>query len=51
MLTKLKSIVERAMTNKVESDNGRIKLMQMMANLEDLMMNRARTLAKVLLRQ
>jgi len=27
MLTKLKSIVEKAMTNKVESDNGRIKLM------------------------
>jgi hypothetical protein len=37
MLTKLKSIVEKAMTNKVESDNGRIKLMQMMANLEDFM--------------
>jgi hypothetical protein len=37
MLTKLKSIIEKAMTNKVESDNGRIKLMQMMANLEDFM--------------
>ena len=37
MLAKLKSIVEKAMTNKVESDNGRIKLMQMMANLEDFM--------------
>ena len=37
MLAKLKSIVEKAMTNKVESDNSRIKLMQMMANLEDFM--------------
>ena len=25
------------MTNKVESDNGRIKLMQIMTNLEDFM--------------
>lgn len=37
MLIKLKQIVEKAMTNKVESDNGRIKLMQMMTNLEDFM--------------
>ena len=37
MLIKLKSIVEKAMTNKVESDNSKIKLMQMLNGLEDLM--------------
>jgi hypothetical protein len=37
MLVKLKSIVEKSMTNKVESDNSRIKLMNMLTNLEDFM--------------
>jgi hypothetical protein len=37
MLLKLKSIVEKSMTNKVESDNSRIKLMNMLTNLEDFM--------------
>jgi hypothetical protein len=35
MLIKLKSIVEKGMTNKVESDNSRIKLMQLLNSLED----------------
>ena len=37
MLLKLKSIVEKSMTNKVESDNSLIKLMNMLTNLEDFM--------------
>ena len=37
MILKLKSIVEKSMTNKVESDNSRIKLMNMLTNLEDFM--------------
>lgn len=37
MLLKLKSIVEKGMTNKVESDNSRSKLMQSLGNLEDFM--------------
>ncbi len=37
MLFKLKSIVEKSMTNKVESDNSRIKLMNLLTNLEDFM--------------
>ena len=37
MLTKLKSITEKAMTNKVESDNSRTKLMQQMTALEDFL--------------
>lgn len=37
MLTKLKSVIEKAMTNKVESDNSRVKFMQMLSGLEDFM--------------
>lgn len=37
MLTKLKSLVEKAMTNKVESDNNRRNLMTMYCNLEDFL--------------
>ena len=41
MLSKLKSIVEKGMTNKVESDNSRTKLMQALGNLEDFMTTEA----------
>ena len=37
MLTKLKSVVEKSMTNKVESDNSRAKLMQSLQNIEEFM--------------
>ena len=37
MLLKLKSSVEKAMTNKVESDNQRSKLLQALTQVEDFM--------------
>ena len=37
MLVKLKSTIEKAMTNKVESDNSRTKLMQAIGNVEEFM--------------
>ena len=35
-LTGFKSIVEKAMTNKVEIDNSKMKLFESMADLEDM---------------
>jgi hypothetical protein len=37
MMIKLKSCVEKAMTNTVESDNQRVKFMQMLTALEDFL--------------
>jgi hypothetical protein len=37
MLTKLKQLVEKAMTNKVESDNNRTKFMQQLTVIEDFL--------------
>ena len=36
-MTRFRSVCEKAMTNKVEYDNSKIKLLQSMSDLEDLM--------------